>query len=120
VCPYASQIVVHGETRNYVSALVALDPESIQHWAIHEGIVAEGQDGDVYQTIIAHPNTVAMVQHYIDELNTQLPRWETIKKFTLLAQDLTVEAGELTPSMKLKRKHVEKKYMDTLDSMYTG
>ncbi len=120
VCPYASQIVVHGEGRNYVSALVALDPESIEHWAVHEGIIPAEHAGDPYETIIAHPKTEAMVQHYIDELNAQLPRWETIKKFTLLSRDLTVEAGELTPSMKLKRKHVEKKYMDTLDSMYVG
>jgi long-chain acyl-CoA synthetase len=119
VCPYASQIVVHGDGRNYVSALVALDPESIEHWAIHEGILSEGGTPDTYSTIIAHPRTVEMVQHYIDELNAQLPRWETIKKFTLLDRDLTVEAGELTPSMKLKRKHVEQKYLDALDAMYT-
>jgi long-chain acyl-CoA synthetase len=120
VCPYASQIVVHGDSRNFVSALVALDPESIQQWAVHEGIVSEGEQGDIYAQILSHPKTTEMVQHYIDELNEQLPRWETIKKFTLLPRDLTVEAGELTPSMKLKRKHVEQKYMDTLDTMYTG
>jgi len=119
VCPYASQIVVHGDGRNYVSALVALDPESIEHWAIHEGLIAEGGAPETYQTIIDHPRTVEMVQHYLDELNAQLPRWETIKKFTLLDRDLTVEAGELTPSMKLKRKHVEQKYLDALDAMYT-
>ncbi len=118
VCPYASQIVVHGDSRHYVTALVALDPEAIGHWAEHEGIVTPDAGADAYSRIVEHPTTVAMVQHYIDELNEQLPRWETIKKFTLLSRDLTVEAGELTPSMKLKRKHVEKKYMEHLDSMY--
>jgi len=119
VCPYASQIVVHGESRHYVSALVALDPESIQQWAVHEGIVGPDEGPDAYERIIEQPKTVAMVQRYIDELNEHLPRWESIKKFTLLSQDLTVEAGELTPSMKLKRKHVEQKYMERLDSMYS-
>jgi long-chain acyl-CoA synthetase len=120
ICPYASQIVVHGDQRHFVSALVALDPESVEHWAVHEGIVGDGEEGDVYARIIAHPKTTEMVQHYIDELNEHLPRWETIKKFTLLPRDLTVEAGELTPSMKLKRKHVEQKYMDAFDTMYSG
>ena len=59
-----------------------------------------------------------MVQGYIDELNSQLNHWETIKKFLILDQDLTIEAGELTPSMKLKRKVVAKKYRDELDSLY--
>jgi long-chain acyl-CoA synthetase len=120
ICPYASQIVVHGDRRHFVSALVALDPESVQHWAVHEGIITEEQQGDAYAAVIAHPKTTEMVQRYIDDLNEHLPRWETIKKFTLLTADLTVEAGELTPSMKLKRKHVEQKYMEHLDSMYLG
>jgi long-chain acyl-CoA synthetase len=120
VCPYASQIVVHGEGRHYVSALVALDPEAVAQWAVHEGIVPVGTGPEAYTSIVAHPATVAMVQGYIDELNQHLSRWETIKKFTLLSTDLTVEAGELTPSMKLKRKYVEQKYMDRLDSMYAA
>jgi long-chain acyl-CoA synthetase len=120
ICPYASAIVVHGDRRHFVSALVALDPESIQHWAVHEGIISEDAEGDAYATVIAHPKTTEMVQRYIDDLNEHLPRWESIKKFTLLTEDLTVEAGELTPSMKLKRKHVEQKYSDTLDAMYAG
>ena len=51
-----------------------------------------------------------MVQGYIDQLNAGLNRWETIKKFTILENDLTVEDGELTPSLKLKRKVVSEKY----------
>jgi long-chain acyl-CoA synthetase len=59
-----------------------------------------------------------MVQGYVDELNAGLNRWETIKKFTILERDLTVESGEMTPSLKLKRKHVETTYGDLLDKMY--
>lgn len=121
VCPYASQIVVHGESRHYVSALVALDPEGVGGWAVHEGILAPEDDpfdAEVYARVVGHPTTRAMVQGYVDELNQHLARWETIKKFTLLQRDLTVEAGELTPSMKLRRKHVEQKYADHLDAMY--
>ena len=61
-----------------------------------------------------------MVQGYVDQLNAGLNRWETIKKFTILESDLTVEAGELTPSLKLKRKVVSDKYQHLLDAHYTG
>jgi len=59
-----------------------------------------------------------MVQGYVDELNATLNRWETIKKFTILDRDLTVESGEMTPSLKLKRKYVETEYAAVLDKMY--
>jgi long-chain acyl-CoA synthetase len=58
------------------------------------------------------------VQGYVDELNATLNRWETIKKYVILDRDLSVESGELTPSLKLKRKHVEVTYEDLLDKMY--
>jgi long-chain acyl-CoA synthetase len=60
------------------------------------------------------------VQSCIEELNGRLNRWETVKDFRLLDRDLTVEEGELTPSMKIKRKVVETKYASLLDSMYGG
>ena len=59
-----------------------------------------------------------MVQGYVDELNLQLNRWETIKKFELLDHDLSVETGELTPSMKVKRNVVEENYSDVIDKLY--
>ncbi len=59
-----------------------------------------------------------MVQGYVDELNGRLNRWETIKKWQLLDHDLTVESGELTPSMKVKRNVVEDNYQQLIDSFY--
>jgi long-chain acyl-CoA synthetase len=61
-----------------------------------------------------------MVQGYVDQLNLELNRWETIKKFRLLDHDLTVESGELTPSMKVKRGVVEENHKHTIDAMYEG
>lgn len=115
ICPYVSQLAVHGAERNFVSALVALDPEAIQGWAAHNGM-----EGLSYAEISTDPRTVAMVQGYIDELNAGLNRWETIKKFTILDHDLTVDDGELTPSLKLKRKVVNERYKDLLDAHYAG
>jgi long-chain acyl-CoA synthetase len=59
-----------------------------------------------------------MVQGCVDELNQGLGPWETIKRFEILERDLTVESGELTPSLKLKRRVVERRYGDLLDSLY--
>jgi long-chain acyl-CoA synthetase len=112
-CPYASNIVVHGDGRNFVSALVTLDEPSITTWAQENGITGS------YEQIVTNPATKAMVQGYIDEVNAQLPRWETVKKFEILPHDLTIESGELTPSLKVKRKVVEQKYTEMLDSFYT-
>ena len=61
-----------------------------------------------------------MVEGYVKELNARLNRWETIKKFAILPRDLSVEDGELTPSLKIKRKVVETRFSDVIESMYTG
>jgi long-chain acyl-CoA synthetase len=113
LCPYASQFIVHGNHRNFVSALVTLDPDAIVAWA-----AANGLAGREYAEIVTSPAAREMVQGYVDELNAGLNRWETIKKFTILDRDLTVESGEMTPSLKLKRKHVETEYATILDKMY--
>ena len=113
VCPYASQIVVHGDGRKYVVALVTLDEEALKGWADKQGL------GDLnYEQVTRHDRTREMVQGYIDELNGRLNKWETIKKFQILPRDLTIEDGDLTPSLKVKRKAVERKHADALNSMY--
>ncbi len=115
LCPYASQLVVYGADRNFVSALVTLDPDTMESWAAQHGMA--GRD---YADVVSSGACRQMVQGYIDELNAGLNRWETIKKFTILEHDLTVEEGELTPSLKLKRKVVADRYRDLLDAHYTG
>ncbi len=115
LCPYASQFVVHGDGRNFVTALVTLDEEAIVPWA-----AANGLEGKSYAEIVQSPQTQDMVQSYVDELNQDLNRWEQIKKFRILGRDLTVDEGELTPSLKLKRKVVMEKFKDDLDEFYAG
>ena len=115
ICPYASQLVIEGDGRNFVSALVTLDPDSIRTWAEHHGM---GQRS--YAEIVGSPQAREMVQGYVDELNSQLNRWEQVKQFVILDHDLSVEEGDLTPSMKLKRRVVTEKYRDRLDQLYPG
>ncbi|MGH3487892.1 MAG: AMP-dependent synthetase/ligase [Actinopolymorphaceae bacterium] len=114
LCPYASQFVVHGENRNFSSALVTLDADAITGWAAENGLA-----GRSYADIVGSEAARVMVQGYVDQLNAKLNRWETIKKFAILDHDLTIEEGEMTPSLKLRRKVVETKYADVLDGFYS-
>ncbi len=114
-CPYVSQVIVHGDRRNFCSALVTLDEEAITKWAAGAGLA-----GKSYDQIVAANETRTLIQGYLDTVNRDLAKWETIKKFAILPRDLTVESGDLTPSLKVKRKAVEKKYNAVLDEMYAG
>jgi long-chain acyl-CoA synthetase len=113
ICPYASQFVVFGNERNFCVALVTLDPDGLADWAKENGVTGD------YADIVASDACEKMVQGYVEELNRRLNRWETIKKWKLLDHDLSVESGELTPSMKVKRNVVEDNYSDLIDSFYS-
>ncbi|MEU6591515.1 AMP-dependent synthetase/ligase [Streptomyces sp. NPDC046881] len=115
VCPYVSNILVHGADRNYCTALIALDELAILDWAKENGL-----EGRSYAEIVAAPQTVEMVDGYVRELNAGLQKWQTIKKFRLLPRDLDVEHGEITPSLKLKRPVVEREYKHLIEEMYAG
>ena len=115
VCPYTSQAVVIGQARNYCTMLVTLDPDAIKGWAA--GTPLEGSD---YTTIVTSPQAREMVEGYVAELNSKLNRWETIKKVAILPRDLTIEDGEVTPSLKIKRRSVETNFASEIDKMYEG
>ncbi|WP_225799817.1 long-chain fatty acid--CoA ligase [Streptomyces sp. NK15101] len=115
VCPFVSNILVHGADRNFCTALIALDEPSLLGWAAEHGL-----GGKSYAEVVADPRTEKLIQGYVDRLNEGLQRWQTIKKFRLLPRDLDIEHGELTPSLKLKRPVVEREYKDLIEEMYTG
>nr|WP_202461871.1 AMP-dependent synthetase/ligase [Streptomyces sp. SID8374] len=115
VCPFVSNILVHGADRNFCTALIALDGPTILNWAAENGL-----EGKEYADVVAAPQTVELIDGYVQRLNEGLQRWQTIKKFRLLPRDLDVEHGELTPSLKLKRPVVEREYQGLIDEMYAG
>ncbi|MEU7135274.1 long-chain fatty acid--CoA ligase [Streptomyces sp. NPDC046261] len=115
VCPFVSNILVHGADRNFCSALIALDGPAILGWAKERGMA-----GRSYAEVVAAPETQELVEGYVRELNEGLQRWQTIKKFRLLPRDLDVEHGELTPSLKLKRPVIEREYKGLIEEMYEG
>ncbi|MEU3060322.1 AMP-binding protein [Streptomyces subrutilus] len=115
ICPYVSSIVVHGADRNFCSALIALDGPAILGWAAENGLA-----GRTYAEVVAAPETVRLIETYVQTLNEGLQRWQTVKKFRLLPRDLDVEHGDLTPSLKLKRPVVEREFKHLIDEMYEG
>ncbi|RYJ23963.1 O-succinylbenzoic acid--CoA ligase [Streptomyces sp. L-9-10] len=115
VCPFVSNILVHGADRNFCTALIALDEPTILGWAAENGLA-----GRTYAEVVASPAVERLIAGYVKRLNEGLQRWQTIKKFRLLPRDLDIEHGELTPSLKLKRPVVERTYKDLIEEMYQG
>jgi long-chain acyl-CoA synthetase len=113
LAPEISQVLVHGDRRNYVSALVTLDPEALRKWA-----EANGHAGASVADLARLPGVRALVQRHVDQLNATLPRFATVKRFTILPRELSEAEGEVTPSQKLKRKAIEQRYRAELDAMY--
>ncbi|MGI8418698.1 MAG: AMP-binding protein, partial [Nakamurella sp.] len=113
ICPYASQIVLHGDGRKFVSALITLDSEAIGEWGAKNGL-----DSRSASEIAQSEQVRTLIAGYINEVNSKLERWETIKKFAILPADLSVDSGERTPSMKVRRRAVEKQHAQILDSFY--
>jgi long-chain acyl-CoA synthetase len=112
-CPYVSQVLVHGEGRKYATALITLDPEAIEGWAKEQGLsYSSGEE-------LARSQEVHdLMDGFVAQSNQSLERWETIKKFEVLPSELSVDQGEVTPSLKIRRKAVEEKYAEVLNSMY--
>jgi long-chain acyl-CoA synthetase len=115
VCPYTSQAVIIGQARNYVTMLISLDEDAIASWAKGGPL-----DGKPYDELVASAQVHELIDGYVKELNTKLNRWETVKKFAILPRDLSIEAGEVTPSMKIKRRSVETNFAPQIDKMYEG
>ena len=113
LCPYASQFLVFGEARNFCVALIALDADVTASWAAEQGLT-----GATYEELVKLQAVRDLIAEHVGRLNTELNRWETIKKWALLERDLTVEGGELTPSLKVKRAVVAERNKELLDSFY--
>ena len=81
---------------------------------------ATGLAGKSYTDVVESADAKKLLEPFFAEVNKSLAKYETVKQFAILPADLTVEEGELTPSLKVKRKVVEKKYAKLLDKMYEG
>jgi long-chain acyl-CoA synthetase len=111
--PYITDAVVVGDKRAYLVVIVMIDQENVEKYA---------QDRDIpfsnYASLTRATEVQALIQEELDRVNKKFARVEQIKKFWLLDTQLSAEDDELTPTMKLKRKLVEKKYAGQIDTMY--
>jgi long-chain acyl-CoA synthetase len=113
--PLLSQVLVHGDRRNFVSALVTLDPEALARWAAEHG-----HAGSDPAALSQSPELRAALKAAFDRVNAALPRFATVKKFTVLPREFSEAEGEVTPSQKLKRRVIEARHREALDRMYGG
>ncbi|GAA3496045.1 AMP-dependent synthetase/ligase [Streptomyces prasinosporus] len=113
--PLISQVMVVGENRPYVSALITLDPDGITHWRR-----MNGRHPVPPELLTDDEELRAVLQRAIDEANKTLSRPESIRRFTVLPVDFTEEAGHLTPSMKLRREAIARDFAEEVEGLYRG
>jgi long-chain acyl-CoA synthetase len=108
-----SQVAVYGDKQKYLVALITLNPEELVKLAQSFGI-----DTKDYTELTKNPQIQSVVKDIIKDNNSTLASYETIKNFSILPHDFTIESGELTPSLKVKRKHIGEKYHDVVSQLY--
>ena len=111
--PFISQAVVIGENRKYCTALIALDPDATPRLVAEHGL-GSSEDG----ALARHPAVLKRIEAEVQAVNARLASFETIKYFRLLPHELSEQSGELTPTLKVKRKVVASKFRDLIEEMY--
>jgi long-chain acyl-CoA synthetase len=113
--PLIGQACAIGDRRNYVTALIVLDPEATPAWARAHGVEA----GSLAELAV-HPEVLAEVERGVAAANSHLARVEQVRKFRVLPNEWTAESGELTPTMKRRRRVITERYAKEIDQLYTG
>jgi long-chain acyl-CoA synthetase len=111
--PFISQAVLIGDRRRFISALIVPNPELLASYALRKQIPLTR-----VEDLIRHPQVIDLFRRRIEAKMAGLPSYETVKKFSLLSKDLTQDAGELTPTLKVKRRVIELEFADLIESMY--
>jgi long-chain acyl-CoA synthetase len=109
---WVSQALVVGDRRPYVTALVTLDPAEMAKWAAEHGV------SDDMAVLAQDPRVVALVQDAVDAVNRERSRFEQIKRFAILPRDLSIESGELTPTLKVRRRVCIDRFADRIEQLY--
>jgi len=108
-------VALQGDKRKYVAAIVAPNFPALEEWAKEQGITGADR-----KSLIEDPKVLARYQLEFDRVNKEASPWEKVKRFRLVPDEWTVDGGEVTPSLKLKRRVVAANYAREIDSMYTG
>jgi long-chain acyl-CoA synthetase len=111
--PLVGEVVMIGDRRNFPSALVVPNFESLEKWAREKGVAFSTRE-----ELVQKPEVVALYEQTVRDFTTHLAGFERIKKLALLSREFTLESGELTPTLKVKRRVIEQKYKDVIDRIY--
>jgi len=111
--PFISQAMVYGDRKPYPVALITLNADELGKFAREHGIIATDP-----AVVVKHPAVIERVGRTVEEKNSQLQSYAKIKKFTVLPVDFSQEGGELTPTLKVKRKIVSNKYLTMIEELY--
>lgn len=114
--PIVGQVVVVGDQKPFISALITLDSEMLPVWLNNNGLDAQMSLTEA----AAHPKVIDEVQSAIDAANARVSRAESIRKFTILATEFTESSGHLTPKMSIKRHVITEDFADVIEGMYSG
>ncbi|WP_434700743.1 hypothetical protein [Trueperella pyogenes] len=112
--PIISQVVVVGDQKPFISALVTLDAEALPQWLENRGLPAMS-----VSEAINDPQVIAAIDRAVKRTNGHVSRAESIRKFKILPGDFTVENGYMTPSLKVKRTAIIRDFADTIEQIYT-
>jgi long-chain acyl-CoA synthetase len=112
---YVTEVVMIGNRRHFPAALVVPNFENLEAWARGKGIPLTSR-----QELVDRPEVVAFYEQAIKDLTPHLAQFERIKKIAVLPKEFSIESGELTPKLSVKRRVVEQKYKDLIDKMYEG
>ncbi len=110
---YIDQAVVIGDKRKFCSALLVPNREIVSHWAREQGI-----EEDNYRNLLMHPAVQSLFRRVVDHLMTDFAGYEQVKKFLLIPEPFTMENGELTPTLKIKRRVIEEKFAAEINALY--
>lgn len=111
--PFVAQSVIHGDNKKFIVALLAPDRAALESDAKTRGVTYQH-----WTDLLEDSQIQASFRTAVAEANSQLASWESVKRYAVLPQEFTVEGGELTPSLKVRRKAMEKKFSDLLESLY--
>jgi long-chain acyl-CoA synthetase len=111
--PFIREAVVIGERRNFVTALLQIDYETVGKWAEEHGIGYTN-----YRNLAENPRVRELIQAEVDKANARMPRVQNVRRFHILAKELDHDDGEMTATLKLRRKSIEAKYADLIESLY--
>jgi long-chain acyl-CoA synthetase len=114
--PLVGQVIVVGDKKPFISALITLDAEMLPVWLHNNG---EAADQTVAEAAV-NPKVIEAIQAAVDQANERVSRAESIRKFTVLATDLTEASGHLTPKMSIKRQVIVEDFAHVIEAMYAG